>query len=165
MAADPNLANAPMHAQRLERAAAQLDSLLRQPGIAERLRTHPGEGEWSVMQILGHLAESVPYWLDSCRKLITAADQPPVIGRDMDAPQRLVGVELGAAAQLDELLPRVEGEILDAAQTIRQMPPADRLRQGIHARYGPLTVAQVIEKFIVAHAEEHLAQIQAALRE
>ena len=164
MAADIDLNSAQTQAQRLERVVAQLDNMLRQPEEAERLRTHPGKDEWSVMQILGHLAESVPYWLDNCRNLIAATGEPPVIGRGLVAPERLVGVELGATGELDELLPRVESEIRAAAQAIRRMSPAERSKTGLHIRDGELTVAQVIERFIITHVEGHLAQIQAALR-
>jgi hypothetical protein len=164
MATDVDLNNALAQAQRLERVAAQLDSLLRQPQAAERLRAHPGEDEWSVMQILGHLAESIPYWLDNCRNVIAATGKPPIIGRSLDAPERLVGVELGATGELDELLPRVESEIRAAAQAIRHMSPAESNKTGLHTRDGELTVAQVIERFIVTHVEGHLDQIQAALR-
>jgi 2-succinyl-5-enolpyruvyl-6-hydroxy-3-cyclohexene-1-carboxylate synthase len=83
----------------------------------------------------------------------------------VDAPERLAGVERGVTGDLADLLSQLDHAIQVAAQTIRQMSPADRLKQGIHIRYGTITVAQVIEQFIVAHAEEHLAQIQAALRE
>ena len=142
----------------------QLDSLLRQPQVAERLRSHPVEDEWSVMQILGHLSESIPYWMDNCRNLIAATGKPLHFGRMLDTPERLAGVELGATGEIDELLPRVEGEIVAAAQAIRRMSPAELGKTGLHIRDGEITVAQVIERFIVTHVEGHLAQIQAALR-
>ena len=151
-------------AQRLERVAAQLDSMLRQPGATARLSTHPGEDEWSVMQILGHLAESIPYWLDQCRNLIAATGKPPTFGRKLDAPERLVGVDRGLTEEINELLPRVVGEILAAAQAIRRMSLAERGKTGLHIRDGELSVAQVIERFIVTHVEGHLTQIQAALQ-
>jgi len=152
-------------AQRLERVAEQLDALLSQPQAVQRIKNHPGDGEWSVMQVLGHLVEMIPYWLDHCRRLVAASGEPPAFGRNLDAPERLAGVERGTTGDLADLMSQVDYEIQVAAQTIRQMSSADRLRQGIHSRYGALPVAQVIEQFIVAHAEEHLAQIQAALRE
>jgi hypothetical protein len=33
----------------------------------------------------------------------------------------------------------------------------------LHLRLGEMTVADVVETLVVAHAEEHLAQIEAAL--
>jgi hypothetical protein len=165
MKADIDAKDARSQAQRLEWVAARLDALLSQPQAARRVQIPPGDQEWSVMQVLGHLAEMIPYWLDHCRRLIAASGEPPAFGRSLDAPERLAGVERGATGNLAELLPQAVGAIQVAAQAIRLMSPTDCLKQGVHARYGLLTVAQVIEQFIVAHTEEHLAQIQSALRE
>ena len=44
------------------------------------------------------------------------------------------------------------------------MTVEERGRTGLHAKGGGITVAEAIERFLVAHAEEHLAQVQAALR-
>jgi uncharacterized damage-inducible protein DinB len=162
MAADIDLKNA--QALRLERVATQLNALLSQPQVANHVQTHPGDGEWSVMQVLGHLAEMIPYWLDHCHRLVAASGEPLQFGRNLEATERLVGVERGATGDLVEMLSLVDHEIQVAVQTIREMSPADRARQGIHSRYGAINVAQVIERFIVAHAEEHLAQVQAILR-
>ena len=41
---------------------------------------------------------------------------------------------------------------------------AERSKRGISPERGEMTVAEVLESFIVGHAEEHLAQVQAALR-
>ncbi len=54
-------------ARRLERMNEQLAALMRQPDVARRLRTAPGENEWSAMQTVGHVAEMIPYWLSHCR--------------------------------------------------------------------------------------------------
>ena len=65
-------------ARRLERVYEQVAGLLRRPSVASRLRTAPGESEWSAMQTLGHMTEMVPYWLNHCRVLIAATGDPPL---------------------------------------------------------------------------------------
>jgi hypothetical protein len=40
-------------AERLERVYAQVARILREPGVAARLRTAPSENEWSAMQTSG----------------------------------------------------------------------------------------------------------------
>ena len=150
-------------ARRLESAYEQLAALLRRPDVARRLRAAPGENEWSAMQTLGHTVEMIPYWLSHCRALIAAAE-PPRFGRTLDAPERLAGVERGATGTPDEYLRLLNDEVQAAAKVIRHMPAAERGRKGIHLRRGEMTVADVVEVFIVAHAEEHLVQVQAALR-
>jgi hypothetical protein len=45
-----------------------------------------------------------------------------------------------------------------------QLSIAERGKRRISTERGEMTVAQVIESFIVDHAEEHLAQVETALR-
>ncbi len=151
-------------ARRLEHVYDQVATVMRQPDVAQRLRAAPGENEWSAMQVLGHMVEMIPYWLNHCRALIVAAGEPPRFGRTLEAPERLAGVERGAIGNPDELLRQLSDEVQAAAHAIRHMSPAERGKKGIHLRRGEMTVADVIEEFVVAHAEEHLAQVQIALR-
>ena len=70
----------------------------------------------------------------------------------------------GAAAQPDEMLAQLQDEVRRAADTIRQLSTAERSKRGVNPGRGELSVADVIESFIVSHAEEHLAQVAGALR-
>lgn len=149
-------------ARRLENVSEQLTALLKQPEAARRLHTAPGAKEWSAMQVLGHVVEMIPYWMSHCRALI-AATEPPRFGRTPDAPERLAGVERGAAAEPEELLRLLHKEVQAAARSIRQMTAAERGKKGIHNKRGEITVADIVEVMIVAHAEEHVAQVRAAL--
>jgi uncharacterized damage-inducible protein DinB len=151
-------------ARRLERVHEQLAALLNQPEVARRLRAAPGENEWSAMQILGHLQEMIPYWLGCCRAMIAATTEPPRFGRGPEAPERLAGVERGATGDPDELLRLLGDEVRAAAGALRQLSPAERDKRGLHVRRGEMTVAEVLELFVVAHAEDHLAQVRTALQ-
>lgn len=149
--------------RRLEVVRNQLNALLRQPEVAERLRTAPGESEWSALQTVGHTIEMIPYWLHHCQNAI-AASEPPAFGRGMEDPERLAAVALGATSGLDFLLTRLNEEVDKAIPIIQQLSPADRAKVGIHIRRGAMTVDDMLEKLVVAHAEEHLAQIKTALQ-
>jgi hypothetical protein len=116
------------------------------------------------MQALGHMTEMIPYWLNHCRGLIASTGEPPTFGRTAGSPERLAGVAHGATAEPDELLGKLQDEVRSAASTIRKQSMAERGKRGIHAGRGEVTVAEVIESFIVGHAEEHLTQVQTALR-
>jgi len=151
-------------AKRLERVYDEVAKLLREPGVASRLRTPPGGNEWSAMQTLGHMTEMIPYWLNHCRTLIAATGTPPTFGRTAGSPERLAGVAHGADADPDALLRHLREEVRAAASVFRQLSPAERGKRGISGERGDMTVAEVIESFIVDHAEEHLAQVQTALR-
>ncbi len=151
-------------AKRLERVYEEAAKLLREPGVAARVRTPPGGTEWSAMQTLGHVTEMIPYWLNHCRTLIAATGTPPTFGRTPGSPERLAGVAHGASADPDALLRQLHAEVRAAARVIRRLSPAERGKRGISGERGEMTVAQAIESFIVEHAEEHLAQVQTALR-
>jgi hypothetical protein len=47
-------------ARRLESVYAQLMTLLHRPEVTQRLRTAPGNDEWSALQVLGHMVEMIP---------------------------------------------------------------------------------------------------------
>ncbi len=151
-------------ARRLESVYEHLAALLRQPEVDGRLRAAHGENEWSAMQVMGHMAEMIPYWLSHCQRLIAPTAEPPSFGRTLDAPERLAGVEHGARRNPDDLLRLLNDEVQAAAQAIRRMSAAEFGKKGLHLRRGEMTVADVVEVFIVAHAEEHLAQVRAALQ-
>ena len=151
-------------AKRLERVYEEVAQLLQEPGVAARLRTPPGRNEWSAMQTLGHMTEMIPYWLNHCRTLIAATGTPPAFGRTPGSPERLAGVSHGASADPDALLRQLHEAVRAAASEIRQLSTTERGKRGISSERGEMTVAQVIESFIVDHAEEHLAQAQSALR-
>ena len=163
MAADTDLNPGEAQARRLEHVGTQVTALLRQPEVAQRLQATPGENEWSAMQTVGHMAEMIPYWMSHCHRLMAAKSEPPQFGRTPDNTERLAGVERGATGQPDELLHSLNHEVEVAAQAIRHMSRTDWSKTGVHLRHGTMTVAEVVEQLVVAHAEEHLAQAQAAL--
>jgi uncharacterized damage-inducible protein DinB len=151
-------------AQRLERVYDDVARLLREPDVAVRLGAAPGENEWSAMQTLGHMTEMIPYWLHHCRTLIAAREGVPTFGRTPGSPERLAGVAHGASAEPAALIAQLRDEVRAAASMIRHLSADERAKRGMNPGRGELTVGEVIESFIVKHAEEHRAQVEAALR-
>ena len=149
-------------ARRLERVGEGLKALFNQPAVAQRWHAAQGSEVWSAMQTLGHMVEMLPYWLHHCQTLI-AASEPPAFGRTLDAPERLAGVERGASAEPTEVLRQLEDELRTTANALRLMSETERGKKGLHVRRGEMTVADVVDFFIVAHAEEHLEQVRTAL--
>jgi hypothetical protein len=116
------------------------------------------------MQTLGHMTEMIPYWLQHCRTLVAATGAAPRFGRTPGSPERLAGVAHGASAEPEALLGQLQAAVRTAATAIRGLSAAERAKRGVNPERGEVTVADVLERFIVGHAEEHLAQAQAALR-
>jgi hypothetical protein len=149
-------------ASRLEQVHHQLAQLVADHKLARTVAPAGAGEEWSITQLLGHLVEMVPYWLNSCRTIIAAAE-PPIFGRSLDAPERLAGVEQGGMASPERLLAQLETEIRSAAAMIRALTEAERGKQGRHIQRGVMTVAEIIETMVVTHAEAHLAQARDVL--
>jgi hypothetical protein len=148
---------------RLERAGEALAADLRRPETAWRLRTAPGETEWSALETLGHVVEMIPYWLAHCRDIIAATGEPPHFGRTLEDPERLAAVASADGVGVDRLLEMLESEVQTAGQAIRSLSAAALEKKGIHLRRGEMSVADVLEVFVVSHAEDHLAQVRGAL--
>ena len=150
-------------ARRLEAALAQIEALFARPEVQQRLRQAPGENEWSAMEILGHCTELVPYWVNQSRKLIDAAGELPAFGRGLDSPERIEAVERGKTGNPDALLAELRRAVAAAVPTIRALTPAELEKAGMHSRRGRMTVREIVDFFILDHAEEHVKQVQAAL--
>lgn len=151
-------------ARRLEEIGDQLFLLLQQPDVSQRVHTCQDENEWSVMQILGHMAEMIPFWTNRCCFSNVATEGPLQFGRELDASERLDGINWEAERELDVIVFVLKQEIRRAAQAIRNISNEDRKKKGLHIRYGEMTIADAIERLIVAHAEEHLNQIHSTLQ-
>lgn len=164
MTADVPTHSSQAQAQRLVQVYEQLSSLLNQPEVAQRLRSAPGEHEWSALQVIGHTIEMIPYWLQHCHSLIAATLEAPQFGRTLDAPERLAGVEAVATRDVRQLLDQLRQVVEAAAADIRGMSEFERGKIGIHLRQGQMTVADVVEQLIVGHAEAHVIQVQNALK-
>lgn len=149
-------------ARRLEAVYAQLVQRLSTPAAIQAWQAAESGKEWSVTEVLGHMVEMIPYWLASCQVIVTAST-PPSFGRTGDDPERLAAVKRGANTSPQTLLKLLQHEVQQAATTIRAMSDAQRSKTGIHLLRGEMSIAEIVEVLVVAHAESHLVQIQTAL--
>lgn len=151
-------------ARRLESAVRRIGVVIHKAENAQQVRGPSRGDEWTVLQTLGHLAEMIPYWLSQCRLVIqSGGGPPPRFGRTLDDPGRLEGVDRGAVGSPDELLGRVKAEASQGAAAIRAMTTEERAKKGINRRGEEMSVGDIVERFIVVHAEDHLDQIREAL--
>jgi hypothetical protein len=165
MTIDTQKSSGKLQIERLETTVAQIVAFVQQPGNAQRLSVAPGENEWTVLQTLGHCVEMIPYWLRQCHMLIQAnGEELPRFGRTPDSAERLAGVERGAVGNPDELIEQLKIETRNAVAEIRGWASAELAKKGMHARWGEMSVEEIIERLIVVHLEEHLKQIQDALK-
>ena len=131
------------------------------PGLTDPV---PGEEErWEAGQVWAHLAEFPAYWLEQVTTLLArrAAGEPEPIpfGRTRADPARGAAIERDRHADPHALLARVMAGIDDATAELEMWPTAAFRAVGLHPRLGPMTLPQILERFIVGHLEEHADQL------
>ena len=86
--------------------------------------------------------------------LLDGAPDPVPFGRTAADPVRVLTIERDRTLPPRELLDRIEATAERYARRLAELEPADLDRRGLHPRLGELTVAEILERFAVGHAEE-----------
>jgi uncharacterized damage-inducible protein DinB len=147
--------------QRLERSVNQLiQEIERLP--ADVLYRAPSEGEWPVMSTLAHLAELLPYWAHQAEGIARRPGKP--FGRTHDDPDRVGAVKEHGHDSLDMAVNRIRASLEECVGVLRALPAAAWADSGQHPIRGPMTIEQLVDAFLVSHAEEHAEQIQASVK-
>ena len=128
---------------------------------ADVLYGEPEPGEWPVMSTLAHLAELLPYWAHEAADLASNPGRP--VGRTHEDPQRLGAIEEHSRDSLADILPRIRQGLEDCLATLRTIPEEGWGSAGPHVRGYSITPREMVERFVVHHAEEHASQIHATL--
>jgi hypothetical protein len=122
------------------------------------LRTRPAEGEWSVVELLGHAVDG-ELVVSGRYRWIIAHDTPAILGYDQDLwvdrlrhrdddPEALLG--------LFDALRRANLELW------RRTPTEDRARFGVHDERGPESY-ELTFQLAAGHDRVHLAQARKTL--
>lgn len=114
--------------------------------------------EWSATEILAHVAEFMPYWAEQAAQVAARGRDGEPFGRTHDDPARIAAVDAHAHDPLDESEARAVEATRTAIATLRRIPADGWARTAVHARRGEMTVAQIVEQFIVHHLDEHSSQ-------
>lgn len=147
--------------RRLERSVNQLIvEIERLP--ADVLYRPPSEGEWPVMSTLAHLAELLPYWAHQAAGIAARPGEP--FGRSHDDPDRVGAVRDHGQDSLDTAVNRIRASLAECVRVLRALPADAWPRSGQHAIRGPMTIEQLVDTFLVSHAEEHAVQIQTSVK-
>jgi hypothetical protein len=118
---------------------------------AADLRRRPAEREWSVLELLGHLADAELVMAGRYRWVL-AHDEPPISGYDQD---RWVDDPRDLLALFEAL----RGANL---ALWRRTPAPARQRRGIHSERGPESL-DLMFRMIAGHDRFHLAQMDRTL--
>ncbi len=117
------------------------------------------ESEWGATEVLAHVAEMLPFWLGEIARILDGTPEPVPFGRTATDRVRVLTIERDRTLPPAELLDRIEAGVERYARRLDQLSVADLARRGLHPTLGELSVADVLERFVVSHAEGHVGQL------
>jgi hypothetical protein len=124
---------------------------------ADALAWHPGQGEWCVKDVLGHLIESEKRGFAGRVRVILAEDRPQLEGWDQEAVARARHDCAREWADLFDEFARLRDE---SVPLVARLHPADLARGGHHPKVGFLTVGDLLHEW-VHHDRNHIRQMLA----
>ncbi len=117
----------------------------------EHLHARPGPGEWSIHEVVIHLADSDAIAIERMKR-ITAMDEPALINCDESAFIRRLHP---ADQSLDDALLLFRVNRRQWARVLRLLTPSDFQRVGHHSVSGAVTLGQLIPAYN-DHLDRHL---------
>jgi hypothetical protein len=109
----------------------------------------------------------LPYWLGEIERVVAAADgpegAPQAFGRTAGDEIRTLTVIRDATLPARELYDRIGSALERYHARLPSMTEAEIEHRGRHPTRGDLTVAEMLQRFVVGHLEEHAEQLERAL--
>lgn len=122
----------------------------------EALTFCPGEGEWCVKEVIGHLRDFAEIDNDRIRRMITL-ERPFLPGYDQEV---LVRERKYREADVDVILEELASFRLETVQLLTELVDASWARTGRHLERGTFSIRQFVE-LLVGHEAMHLEHIRA----
>jgi uncharacterized damage-inducible protein DinB len=123
---------------------------------AAQLRFRPAAGEWSAIEIVGHLIDVDEIWQQRVPHMIST-DNPTLAPAEQDAKVRERGYQ---DKDLNNLLVRFAELRAQTIEMLRYITPVNMDKRGVHPVRGPITIADVFT-IIPGHDQLHAQQIAA----
>jgi hypothetical protein len=129
-------------------------------GAGPHLRTRPGEEEWSVLELLGHLVDAEIVCAGRYRWIL-AHDEPPLMAYDQDLWVDRLRHNEDDPKELLEIFRALRRANLELW---RRTSERERGRAGIHSERGPESL-ELTFRLLAGHDRFHLAQMERTLAE
>jgi hypothetical protein len=124
-------------------------------------KADPKSGErWDRGQVWAHLAEFLPYWMGEARKVLAAKTTEPVpFGRIKTDPGRVGYIAQHRGEPPAAQVARTKAGIQDLREWLGRLPDQAWSARGVHQTRGVMSLERIVDEFMVAHLEEHAAQL------
>jgi uncharacterized damage-inducible protein DinB len=127
----------------------------------ETIRLNPSEEEWSILQILSHIKEAIPYWLKEVERVIEAPGTE--WGRGLQDAARLEAVVSPNELSVENTLNGVKALKEQVSAVLSSLTDEQLTIESPHrnfAKFGNKPVSFIIGHFIDDHLAGHYGQIQ-----
>jgi uncharacterized damage-inducible protein DinB len=149
-------------AEAVRRIQSSCDAILAEADRlpAELLHWHPLPDVWSVMDILCHIEEFIPYW--TAQTLGAVKHPEREWGRNHADEARRAAVANTAARSLAEVTKNIRAFAGQSAAAIAALTDADLdvEARSRNPRWGMKPAGFIVEELLVVHLEKHLGQIR-----
>ncbi|UGB31980.1 DinB family protein [Metabacillus sp. B2-18] len=132
-------------------------------GLSEKeIRWNPSTEEWSIMQIITHVAEAIPYWVREIQQIKEHPDQ--TWGRGLTDETRLKTVSEANVNSLlvEDVLDQLASVPSFVKETLQALSSEDLeiIAPSRNPRFDGKPVEFIVNHLIVEHVEKHYHQIQ-----
>ena len=155
----PEATRAHTAAARLQRISEEiLTDVQRLP--AELIHWVPGENVWTVMDILCHVREFVPFWTGETLRIVRRPEEP--WGRDHTDTARLAAVTNTSAQELGNVIDDIRRLVDQSVGALKDLSDRDLAVEATsrNPRWGLKPAVFVVDHLLVEHVEKHLGQIR-----
>lgn len=118
---------------------------------SEQLDRTPIPGKWSTRQVVCHIADFEPVYVDRMKRVI-AQEEPTFFGGDPDMFAARLAYSI---RDMDEELKLIEACRVHMARILKSLQPVDFARRGNHSENGSLTLEKLLTN-ISNHIPHHL---------
>jgi uncharacterized damage-inducible protein DinB len=126
----------------------------------ETIRWKPSDEEWSIMEILCHVLEAIPYWIGEINQL--KANPGTEWGRNHLQQARLDAVAAADQRTVEEIIKNLTS-LKDQIEVELGSLDSDTLAAEAPSRnpnFGTKPISFIVNHLIVEHARKHVGQIQ-----
>ena len=118
---------------------------------AQQLDAQPVAGKWSTRQVICHIADFEPVYVDRMKRVI-AQEEPTLFGGDPD----LFASRLSYSERdIEEELQLITACRNHMARILKTVKPEGFARRGVHSESGPITLEKLLSN-IANHIPHHL---------
>ena len=123
----------------------------------DAIRHRPMEGEWSAIEVVGHMIDKMQIWASRVERILTE-ERPSLPGYDQDALVREHDYQHADPVVLFEHLRQACEQY---AAIVERVSTSALEHDGLHEEFGSMTIRQCVVATLDS-VPQHLAQLRAA---